>query len=129
MSRNRAIDIDIFGIQNTTQQGADNLAVELGAQLAMPDFFRGKPWELSKFPPPNRDEFLAWIGSHQWRQIEPDVIKTIGYLRELGAKKIGIHRFSLATDDRPVWILLGRENGDPVDQICERRGSRSSCLY
>jgi hypothetical protein len=51
--------IEIFGIMNPTQQGADILASQLGARVAMPDFFKGKPWELNKFPPPDRDEFLG----------------------------------------------------------------------
>jgi hypothetical protein len=81
--------IDIFGIMNPTQQGADILASQLGARVAMPDFFKGKPWELSKFPPPDRDEFLSWIGKTQWPQVEPVLLKTIGFLREDGAKKFG----------------------------------------
>jgi hypothetical protein len=56
----------------------------------MPDIFRGKPWELSKFPPPDKDEFMAWIGSQQWPQVEAVLLKTIGFLREDGAKKFGI---------------------------------------
>jgi len=84
---------DIFGIQNPTQQGADILASTLGARVAMPDFFKGKPWELSKFPPPNRGEFLAWIGQTQWPQIESVLLKTIGFLREDGAKKFGVYGF------------------------------------
>lgn len=84
---------DIFGIQVPTQQGADILAHQLGARIATPDLFRGKPWELSKFPPPDRDEFLGWIGKYQWPAIEPDLLKTIGLLREEGAKHIGVYGF------------------------------------
>jgi hypothetical protein len=82
---------DIFGIQKPTQQGADILATTLGCRLVMPDFFRGKPWELSKFPPPDKDEFLKWIGATQWPQVEPDLLKVIGHLREEGSKKFGTH--------------------------------------
>jgi hypothetical protein len=88
------VDVDIFGIMNPTQQGADILASTLGARVAMPDCFKGKPWELSKFPPPDRDEFLAWIGSVQWPQIEAVLLKTIGFLREDGAKKFGTFMLS-----------------------------------
>ena len=87
---NRELISDIFGFMNNTQQGADILATQLGCRVAMPDFFKGKPWELSKFPPPDRDEFLAWIGKTQWPQVEPVLLKTIGFLREDGAKKFGI---------------------------------------
>jgi hypothetical protein len=55
----------------------------------MPDLFKGKPWELNKFPPPDRDEFLGWIGKYQWPALEPDLLKTIALLREDGAKHIG----------------------------------------
>jgi len=55
----------------------------------MPDFFKGKPWELSKFPPPDKDEFMSWLGSTTWKDVESILIKTIGYLREDGAKKFG----------------------------------------
>ena len=89
VSNKGELTIDIFGIQNPTQQGADMLAAQLGARVAMPDFFKGKPWETSKFPPPDRDEFLAWIGATQWPQVEPMLLKTIGFLREDGAKKFG----------------------------------------
>jgi hypothetical protein len=95
--------LDIFGIQVPTQQGADILAHQLGARIATPDLFRGKPWELSKFPPPDRDEFLGWIGKYQWPAIEPDLLKTIGFLREEGAKHIGTVP--------PVTCHLWRSNG------------------
>src|SRR2546421_742782 len=87
---NRELISDIFGLMNNTQQGADILATQLGCRVAMPDFFNGKPWELSKFPPPDRDEFLAWIGKTQWPQVEPVLLKTMGFLREDGAKKFGM---------------------------------------
>lgn len=103
---------------NNTQQGADILASQLGARVAMPDFFKGKPWELSKFPPPDREEFLAWLGKTQWPQVEPVILKTIGYLREDGAKKFGTptRPYSLTfivmrLIGRTLWVLLGRKNG------------------
>jgi hypothetical protein len=83
------LNLDIFGIMNPTQQGADILATELGARVAMPDVFKGKPWELSKFPPPDRQEFLTWIGKTQWPQVEPILLKTIDFLKKDGAKKFG----------------------------------------
>ena len=55
----------------------------------MVDWFKGKPWELSKFPPKDRSEFLEWLSHYQWPDLEPNFLKTIGYLREYGAKKIG----------------------------------------
>jgi hypothetical protein len=98
--------LDIFGIQVPTQQGADILAHQLGARLAIPDLFKGKPWELSKFPPPDRDEFLAWIGKYQWPAIESDLLKTIGLLRQDGAKHIGT-----APPVQPLVPFLWRVNG------------------
>jgi hypothetical protein len=72
-----------------TQQGADLLATELKCRLVMPDFFKGKAWPLERYPPPDRQEFMAWIGNTQWPQVEPLVKKTIDFLREAGATKIG----------------------------------------
>jgi dienelactone hydrolase len=83
---------------NTTQQGADILATELGARIAMPDLFKGKPWDLTNFPPPDRNEFLSWLGKTQWPQVEPVLIKTIAYLRESGAKKFGTHTVVMVAD-------------------------------
>jgi hypothetical protein len=84
-----APDVDIFGLQNPTEQGADILAQQLGARVVMPDFFKGKPWDVSKFPPPDKGEFMKWISQQNWEKIEPILLKTIGYLREDGAKKFG----------------------------------------
>lgn len=55
----------------------------------MPDFFKGNTWPLKDFPPPDRQEFLAWLGKTQWAQVESILIKTIGFLKESGAKKFG----------------------------------------
>jgi len=60
----------------------------------MPDIFKGKPWELSKFPPPDKDEFMSWLGKTKWEDVEDVLIKTIGYLREDGAKKFGMFIFN-----------------------------------
>jgi len=84
---------DIFGFMNNTLQGADILANILGARVAMPDFFKGKPWELSKFPPPDGKEFMGWLGQYQWPYVEPILLKTIALLRQDGAKKFGLYGF------------------------------------
>ena len=123
------IDLDIFGIQNPTQQGADILATQLGARVAMPDFFKGKPWELSKFPPPDRDEFLSWIGSTQWPQVEPILLKTIGFLREDGGKKFGLWFLSAILIVRYLWILLGRKDGCECDETCRCCCHRTSRFH
>ena len=59
----------------------------------MPDLFKGKPWELSNFPPPDRDEFMGWLGKHKWPRLEPIILQTIAHLRENGAEHIGIDLF------------------------------------
>jgi dienelactone hydrolase len=84
---------DIFGFQNPTQQGADILASTLGARVAMPDIFKGAPWDLSNFPPPDKDAFLAWIGTNNWAKVEAILIKTIAFLKQDGAKKFGVYGF------------------------------------
>jgi hypothetical protein len=82
-------DADIFGYQIPTQQGADILGDQLGSRIAMPDFFKGKPWSLKDFPPPDRQVFLSWLHNTTWPKVEEMLVKTIGYLRESGAKKFG----------------------------------------
>ena len=53
------------------RQVCDRLA-DAGMLVAMPDYFRGKPWPADKFPPPDRDEFMAWIGTFPWEQINKE---------------------------------------------------------
>lgn len=43
----------------------DRLA-DAGFAVAFPDVFRGAPWPLSKFPPPDRQELLDWIGGYDF---------------------------------------------------------------
>ena len=43
----------------------DRLAAA-GFVVAFPDVFRGAPWPLSKFPPPDRQELLDWIGGYDF---------------------------------------------------------------
>lgn len=43
----------------------DRLA-DAGFVVAFPDVFRGAPWPLSKFPPPDRQELLDWIGGYDF---------------------------------------------------------------
>jgi hypothetical protein len=50
---------DIFGFFNQTLQGADILAysdAEHPYQVFMPDFFEGKPADISWYPPDNKDK-------------------------------------------------------------------------
>ncbi|KAF8610073.1 alpha/beta-hydrolase [Ceratobasidium sp. AG-I] len=47
---------DIFGYFPQTVQGADILAEALGAFVVYPDFFEGKPFDLDKFPPKDKEE-------------------------------------------------------------------------
>jgi hypothetical protein len=72
----------------------------------MPDFFKGKPWDLKKFPPPNRDEFLGWLGQTQFPYVESTVRKAIQLLKSEGCTKFG--KFVVdGGNGRYLWILLG----------------------
>jgi len=56
---------DVFGFFPQTQQGADILASTLETTVYMPDFFKGKPYPLSKFPPKTAEdkaELQAFFG-------------------------------------------------------------------
>ncbi|WFD31459.1 carboxymethylenebutenolidase [Malassezia sp. CBS 17886] len=87
---------DIFGYWATTQQGADLLGDTGKVKVVMPDFLRGQPWPIDKFPPPKdeQDKFSQWldtIGSIPDRLKDIDVV--VAGLKAQGAEKIGLYGF------------------------------------
>lgn len=63
-------------------QVCDRLA-EAGFNVAMPDYFRGSPWSIANFPPPDGAAFMAWIGEHGFSEvIEPDMQAVAAHMRE-----------------------------------------------
>ena len=55
------------------------LAKSTGMRVVMPDFYRGKPWDIDNFPPPSKEEFGKW-----WKSIacEEKAMKDIQELRK-----------------------------------------------
>ncbi|EKM48016.1 uncharacterized protein PHACADRAFT_109520, partial [Phanerochaete carnosa HHB-10118-sp] len=89
---------DIFGFKPQTQQGADILAEELGAQVYMPDFFEGdEPWTLDKFPPTkpeDQQKFQEWFaGFANPANHVPRVIKVAEALKSEGVQFIVTYGF------------------------------------
>lgn len=87
------------GISPTTlvcalpMQVADKLA-GAGFLVGFPDPFRGKPWPMDKFPPPNRDELMDWIHGFSYDgHVKPDIDATVAALRAKGATSFGIVGF------------------------------------
>ncbi|TIB71326.1 hypothetical protein E3Q23_02480 [Wallemia mellicola] len=80
---------DIFGYFNQTLQGADILA-DKGYRVVLPDFFRGKPFPLEKFPPSNDKDkkelgdFFATIASPSARI--PELLNLSNELRQKHSK-------------------------------------------
>ncbi len=62
--------------------------------MAFPDVFRGKPWPMEKFPPPDRQELMDWIGGYTFDdKVKPDLAAALEVLRGKGARKFGIVGF------------------------------------
>ena len=65
-----------------------------GFWVAFPDVFRGKPWPMEKFPPPDRQELMDWIGGYTFDdKVKPDLAAALEVLRGKGARKFGIVGF------------------------------------
>lgn len=63
----------------------------------MPDFFDGKPYDLTKFPPKSDEEkndLQAFFGGIANPPANVEKLTKFGhYLKENGAKKVGIYGF------------------------------------
>jgi dienelactone hydrolase len=86
---------DIFGDTKNTHQFADLLASAYGFRIVIPDFFRGQPWEHTKWPPVPA-EFQSWRDKiTNWDTIVKYDIRAIlnHYWTTFGIKDIGIFGF------------------------------------
>lgn len=83
---------DIFGLHRNTLQGADHLAQQCGYKIIVPDFFRGKPWDINNIPPrEGRPALNAWIQeAGAWVTVRPALIAVVERLRREGAISIGV---------------------------------------
>lgn len=97
-SKNVVLGIyDIFGMWNTTLQGADILAECLNTQVILPDFFRGEPWLHSEFPPVTDAltlKFNRWLfnTANMNDRIE-DIQDIVKELKKRGYEKFGLYGF------------------------------------
>lgn len=81
-----------------TQQGADIIAEQLGAQVLMPDFFEpAEPWPAAKFPPSTDEEkaeFQAFFGGPAKPQDGVAKLINVGKaLKAEGAEFVGTFGF------------------------------------
>lgn len=85
---------DIFGFHNNTYQVCDLLSKQ-GYHVILPDFFRGKSWSLSNFPPKDFSEFKDWaFVKHSWSKISEDINNILKNLKgDLKCEKMGIFGF------------------------------------
>jgi hypothetical protein len=61
-------------------QVCDKLA-EGGFTVVLADSVRGDAWQLSNFPPSDQDEFMAWIGKHDFERVmRPDMTTLSSHL-------------------------------------------------
>jgi dienelactone hydrolase len=69
---------DIFGVHAATQQFCDKLSEVTGALVVMPDFFRGEPWPLDKFPPADFKDLTDWVAkAGSWPMVKSDLDKVL----------------------------------------------------
>jgi len=90
---------DIFGFgappnNGTVRRVCDHFA-ESGFRVIMPDFYRGKPWTLDKFPPTTDElkaEFGAWWGSTAaYDVVKADITNTVlPYAASSGAESFAV---------------------------------------
>lgn len=87
-----------------TLQGADILAETLQARVIMPDFLKGQPWPVDKFPPESVADKAAlqvFFGTTANPAFTLPYITAVGAeLKKEGATKIGILGFCW------VWVLF-----------------------
>ncbi|EST07675.1 Dienelactone hydrolase [Kalmanozyma brasiliensis GHG001] len=88
---------DIFGFHNATKQGADLLADSTKARVIMPDFFRGKPFPQTSYPPDTdekKQEFQNFFGNAgDFKARKPELEAIADELKKDGASKVGLVGF------------------------------------
>ncbi|OZJ02613.1 hypothetical protein BZG36_04286 [Bifiguratus adelaidae] len=91
---NRAIIVlyDVYGFHKNTKQFCDRLAEAGNVQVAMPDFFRGKPWLASNAG--NREALVKWVTQVGTREkCMPDLNAVKSMLQKQGVNQIGLVGF------------------------------------
>jgi dienelactone hydrolase len=83
---------DIFGFHNVTKQFADKLA-SAGFRVAIPDFFRGKPFPLEKFPPKDFKELMDFLAENVdfEKRVKPDIEAVLNHYKTQGITTFGIY--------------------------------------
>lgn len=79
-------------MHNNTLQGADYLAQRCGYKIVVPDFFRGKAWDVNNMPPREGRQVLnAWIQEvGSWEKVRPTLLAVVEKLKREGATSIGV---------------------------------------
>lgn len=79
-----------------------------------------QPWPLSKMPPPDREEFMAWIGSVSWDAVCKGVTESaVEFLKGKGVEKLGMIGFCWGANivQSAAQVLMGRVAKSGVDQV------------
>jgi len=86
---------DIFGYHPNTKQFADQLSSCGMFRVAMPDFFRGKPFSLENFPPKDPSEIMNFVSTTgSWDNVvKKDLLNIIEHYKKEGATSFGIYGF------------------------------------
>jgi len=86
---------DIFGFHPNTKQFADRLNSGGGFRVAMPDFFRGQPFDLANFPPKDSSEIMNFVSTTgSWDNVvKKDLLNVIEHYKKEGATSFGIFGF------------------------------------
>ncbi|ORX94690.1 hypothetical protein K493DRAFT_220849 [Basidiobolus meristosporus CBS 931.73] len=88
------VNYDIFGFHPNTHQFCDILGEMFNFRVAMPDFFRGKPWDENKMAKEDMPALYEWIRSvANWDLVRPDLEKVKQRLASEGIVKSGIVGF------------------------------------
>lgn len=73
---------DIFGFHHMTLHLLDKLASTLNIAVILPDFFNGKPWDISKLPPPDMNEFYAFLSTVDYEKLQPSIENSLKVVME-----------------------------------------------
>ncbi|ORX93391.1 alpha/beta-hydrolase [Basidiobolus meristosporus CBS 931.73] len=85
---------DIFGFHPNTKQFCDILGEKFNFRVALPDFFRGKPWDHTRMTPEDRPALMQWITSvGSWDNTKPDLEKVKKHLSSSGSTDFGVVGF------------------------------------
>jgi len=107
---------DIFGFFNQTLQGADILAYtdkDRQYQVFMPDFFEGKPADISWYPPDNKDKEEKLGEFFKTQAAPPKTLPRIPKIVEDLGKSRGIEK----------WAVIGYCWGGKIVNLSSQKDS------